>query len=168
MKLTRGAYRTFLDATFGGTGTPNWWRVGKYSEELSVEMNPDVSSVKNVWDETTVEDNGYEPSMDVDTYYADPTDSIYPKLLDITMNRLKGDSCKTKILEMVVEDTEDTSHKAWIEDVVVKPKSYGGNNAGFGIPFSVTFDGNRVEGTVVITDKKPVFTAGTDASGSLS
>lgn len=163
MKLTRGAYRTFLDATFGGVGTPNWWRIGKYSEELSVELNPDVTSVKNVWDETAAEDNGYEPSMEVDTYYADPTDSIYPKLLDIAMNRLKGDECKTQILEMVVEDTDDESHKAWTEDVIVKPTSYGGDTAGFGIPFTITFDGNRVEGTVAITEGKPVFTAGNDS-----
>ena len=168
MKLTRGAYRTFLDATFGGTGTPSWWRIGKDMDEMSVELNPDVSSTKNIWDETSVQDNGYEPSIDADPYYANPEDAIYPKLLDIAMNRLKGDSCKTKILEVVVEDTEATSHKAWTEDVVVKVSSYGGDTAGFGMPFSVTFDGNRVEGTVTITDGKPVFTAGTASGGSLT
>ena len=69
-KLTRGAYRTFLDAAFGGTGTPKWWRLGKYTDDLSVNLNPDVSSNKNVWDESYVEDNGYEPSIESTTYYA--------------------------------------------------------------------------------------------------
>ena len=54
-KLTRGAYRTFLDAAFGGTGTPKWWRLGKYTDDLSVNLNPDVSSNKNVWDESYVD-----------------------------------------------------------------------------------------------------------------
>lgn len=160
MKLTRGAYRTFLDSSFNGSGTPKWWRAGKDVEEMSVELNPDVSSTKNIWDETSVQDNGYEPSMDVDPYYANPDDEIYPKLLDIAMNRLKGDSCKTKILEVVVEDTADTNHKAWTEDVIVKVSSYGGDTAGFGLPFSVTFDGNRIEGYVTITDGMPVFKSG--------
>lgn len=65
MKLTRGAYRTFLDSTFGGTGTPKWWRIGKDMEEMSVELNPDVSSVKNIWDDDIRPDNGYEPSLEL-------------------------------------------------------------------------------------------------------
>lgn len=160
MKLTRGAYRTFLDASFGRDGTPKWWRIGKDMEEMSVELNPDVSTVKNIWDETSVQDNGYEPSIEADPYYANPEDEIYPKLLDIAMNRLKGDACKTKILEVIVEDTEAENHKAWIEDVVVKTSSYGGDTAGVNMPFSITFDGNRKEGTVTIADGVPVFKEG--------
>ena len=129
-KLTRGAYRTFLDAAFGGTGTPKWWRLGKYTDDLSVNLNPDVSSNKNVWDESYVEDNGYEPSIESTTYYADPTDPIYPKLRDMAMNRLKGDDCRTTILEVIVEDTAAAKHRAWKEDVVVKPEEYGGNTSG--------------------------------------
>ena len=151
-KLTRGAYRTFLDAAFGGTGTPKWWRLGKYTDDLSVNLNPDVSSNKNVWDESYVEDNGYEPSIESTTYYADPTDPIYPKLRDMAMNRLKGDDCRTTILEVIVEDTAAAKHRAWKEDVVVKPEEYGGNTSGFQIPFSIHFDGNRKEGSGTIAD----------------
>lgn len=151
-KLTRGAYRTFLDAAFGGTGTPKWWRLGKYTDDLSVNLNPDVSSNKNVWDESYVEDNGYEPSIESTTYYADPTDPIYPKLRDMAMNRLKGDDCRTTILEVIVEDTAAAKHRAWKEDVVVKPEEYGGNTSGFQISFSIHFDGNRKEGSVTIAD----------------
>lgn len=161
MKLTRGCYRTFLDANFK-SGTHEWWRLGKDMDEFSVELNPDVEVVKNIWDETSVQDNGYEPSADADPYYANPEDAIYPKLLEITMNRLKGDECKTQILEVVVEDTKATTHKAWIEDVVIKPTSYGGDTSGFAIPFTISFDGGRKEGTVTIQDGKPVFAEGAD------
>lgn len=165
-KLTRGASRTFLNSTFNKE-TPEWWRLGKDMEEFNVELNPDTEVVKNIWDETSVQDNGYEPSADADPYYANTDDSIYPKILDITMNRLRGDACKTQILEVVVEDTDATNHKAWMEDVVVKPTSYGGDTSGFAIPFTISFDGNRKEGYVTITDGKPVFTEGA-APASLS
>ena len=110
------------------------------------------STPKNVWDESYVEDNGYEPSIESTTYYADPTDPIYPKLRDMAMNRLKGDDCRTTILEVIVEDTAAAKHRAWKEDVVVKPEEYGGNTSGFQIPFSIHFDGNRKEGSVTIAD----------------
>ena len=150
-RLTRGASRTFLDSSFG-SGTTKWWRMGKYTDEMSVSLNPDISVNKNVWDETYTEDNGYEPSMDSQTYYADPTDAIYPKIRDIAMNRKKGDDCKTSILEVIIEDTEAAKHRAWKEDVIVKVEEYGGGTAGFTLPFSVHFDGNRQEGSVTIAD----------------
>lgn len=160
MKLTRGAFRIFIDSTFGGSGTPKWWLIGKDIEELSVELNPDVSSVKNILDETSVQDNGYEPSIEADPYYANPDDDIYPKLLNIAMNRKVGDQCKTKMLEIIVEDTADTNHKAWMEEVVVKPTSYGGGTAGVNIPFTITPDGNRKSGYVTIADGVPTFKEG--------
>lgn len=160
MKLTRGAYRTFLDSTFGGSGTPKWWRIGKYNDSMSVALNPDVSTSKNIWDETYVEDNGYEPSVEDITYYADPTDAIYPMIRDIAMNRLRGDECKTTILEVIIEDTEKTNHLAWTEDVVIKTSEYGGGTDGFTIPFSIYFDGNRKKGYVTIESGTPAFKDG--------
>ena len=127
-------------------------------EEMSVELNPDTETTKNILGETTVKDNGYEPSMSADPYYANPDDSIYEKLRDIAMNRKKGDSCKTRLLEVIVENTSDSSHKAWIEDVIVKPQSYGGDTSGVAIPFDILFNGNRKEGTVTISSGTPTFT----------
>lgn len=159
MKLERKAYATYLDATFGGTGTPSWFLVGKDIEDMSVELNPDTETVKNILGDTSVKDNGYEPSISADPYYANPTDSIYDNIKGIAMERKVGDACKTKILEVIIEDTEATSHEAYIEDVIVKPQSYGGDTSGFAIPFDVMFDGNRKKGTVTITSGVPTFTA---------
>lgn len=155
MKLARKALLHYIDASFG-SGSPEWFLIGKDIEEMSVELNPDTESVENILGETSVRDNGYEVSLSADPYYANPDDSIYPKLKDIAMNRLKGDECKTKILEVIIED--DAPYDAWIEDCIVKPQSYGGDTSGVSIPFDVLFNGNRKQGTATLdTDKKPTF-----------
>lgn len=164
MKLTRGAHRLYIDANFG-TGTPEWFLVGKDIDDMSVELNPDVSVVKNILDETSVQHNGYEPSVDADPYYANPEDSIYPKLRDIAMNRFKGDDCKTSVLEVIIEDTDDTAHVAWKQDVIVAANSYGGDTSGFQISYSINFEGERTQGTVTLSNKVPTFAAGSYFGG---
>jgi hypothetical protein len=78
------------------------------------------------------------------------------------MNRKKGDACKTKILEVLVDKTTG-AYDAWTEDVIVKPQSYGGPQGGVNIPFNIQFDGNRVKGGVTFdsTTHAPTFTAAT-------
>lgn len=159
-KLKRSAHLFYIDTTFGGT-TPNWYLVGKDVEDMSIELNPDVETKKNILDETTVNDNGYEPSISVDTYYANPSDgAFYTKIKNIAMNRLTGDECKTKVLEVVVDKTTGP-YDAWIEDAVIKPQSYGGPQGGISIPYNVHFDGNRKQGTATLADKVPTFTENT-------
>lgn len=68
-KLKRSAHLFYVDASFGGTAA-SWFLVGKDVEDMSIELNPDTSSVKNILDETSINDNGYEPSISVETYYA--------------------------------------------------------------------------------------------------
>lgn len=156
-KLKRSALLHYLDATFGNED-PTWFLVGKDVSDLSVSLNPQTETVKNILDETSVNDNGYEPSADVNTYYANPSDgAFYAKIKDIAMNRLTGDDCKTTILEVLVDKTTG-SYDAWTEDVIIKPTSYGGAQGGVSIPYTITFAGNRVQGTVSITDKVPTFT----------
>lgn len=162
-KLTRSRYIVYIDASFG-TGTANWYKVGKSLSSLDVELSPDVSTEKNIWDEVYATDNGYTPQTSVDPYYADPDDDIYEKILDIAMNRKVGDECRTKILEVVIDDESESTYKAWQEDILVKPTKVGGDTSGVAIPFDVYFDGNRQDGTVKYTDGtykngKPTFTA---------
>ena len=157
MKLTRGAHLFYIDTSFG-TGTASWYLVGKDIEEMSVDLGADTETVKNILDETSVRHNGYEPTIDADPFYADPDDALYPKLKDIAMNRKKGDDCKTKYLEVIVEDTDATSHSAWQEDCYVIPQSVGGDTSGFQIPFQVLPAGNRQAGTATLANKVPTFT----------
>ena len=156
-KLARKALAHYIDGSLGGSGSPKWYLIGKDIDDMSVELNPDTESTENILGETSVKDNGYEVSMSADPYYADPADEIYAKIKDIAMNRLKGDECKTKILEVVI-DKETGPFDAWIEDCIVKPQSYGGDTSGVGIPFDVLFNGNRKQGTATISDRVPTFT----------
>lgn len=158
-KLKRSHLLTYIDASFGGQ-SPSWFLIGKNIQDMSVELNPDTQVVKNILDETVTEDNGYEPSVSADTYYANTGDAIYDKIKDIAMNRKTGDDCKTKILEVLI-DTDGSSHSAWQEDCIVKPQSYGGSQGAVNIPFNVYFDGNRVTGTASLSNRVPTFTAAT-------
>lgn len=170
MKLERKALVHFLDSTFGNVlSSAAWFKVGIDMEELAVNLNPDVATSKNIWGESRVTDNGYEPSIDADPYYANPDEAIYPKLRDIALGRVIGDGCKTYILEVIVEDTTDTNHLAYVEEVIVKPQSYGGGTSGINIPYNVSFNGGRKKGYVTATSLNsgtPTFTEGTIPSGS--
>lgn len=163
-KLKRSALLHYLDTSFDTSteiASVSWFLIGKDVEDMSVELNPNVTQKKNILDETSVEDEGYEPSFDVDTYFADPSDgAFYEKIKDIAMNRRTGDECKTRILEVLI-DKATGSFDAWVEDVVIKPQSYGGAQGGVRIPYNVSFCGNRQKGSVTITDKKPTFTVET-------
>lgn len=124
---------------------------------MSVDLNPDTETKKNILGQTKTTDNGYEPSMDADTYYANPDKKLYPKIRDIAMKRLKGADCKTLMLEVLVEDTSAENHLAYVEEVMVKPQSYGGDTSGVNIPFKVSSDGKRTEGYVSATSLASIF-----------
>lgn len=164
MKLNREALAHYLDYSFGNTiSSATWEIIGDDIEEMSVELNPDIETMKNILGQTKTTDNGYEPTMDADPYYADPEKKLYPKIRDIALGRLKGDACKTLMLEVIVEDTEATNHLAYVQEVLVKPQSYGGGTEGVNFPFQVSENGARTKGYVTavsLSGGDPEFTAG--------
>ena len=132
-KLKRSYLMHYIDASFGGE-TPKWFLIGRDIEDMSVELNPDTETVKNILDETVVNDNGYEPSIDADTYYANTGDEV-------------------------LVDKKTGPYDAWTETCIVKPQSYGGAQGGVNIPFNIAFNGDRQQGTATIEKKVPTFTA---------
>ena len=165
-KLNREALAHYLDSAWNpkvsDASKATFEIIGDDIENLSVEMNSDTSQIKNILGKTKTVDNGYSPSIDADPFYANTDSALYPKLRDIAMERLKGDECKTLLLEVIVEDLEATTHAAYCREVMVKPTSYGGGTEGFNIPFNVSEDGAWVKGTVTAASVKagaPVFTA---------
>ena len=151
--LSREALAHYLDYSFKQTEASATWEIlGDDIDDMSVDLNPDTETKKNILGQTKTTDNGYEPSMDADTYYANPDKKLYPKIRDIAMKRLKGADCKTLMLEVLVEDTSVENHLAYVEEVMVKPQSYGGDTSGVNIPFKVSSDGKRTEGLAVQKD----------------
>ena len=164
MKLERGALAHYLDTSFAmKVETAVWEVIGDDIDDMSVDLNPDTETKKNILGRSSITDNGYEPSMDADPYYADPSKKLYPKIREIAFDRLKGDKCKTLMLEVIVEDTEAANHLAYVQEVMVKPQSYGGDTAGVNIPFNAADAGKRTKGYVSATSLKtesPTFTEG--------
>lgn len=158
MKLKRSAHLLYVDATYGGA-TPTWFLVGKDIEELEIDLGADVESKTNILDETSVELNGYEPSIEVSPYIANPEDSIYEKLKAAAMDRVMDDAhCKSKFLEVIVEDPEAKSHSAWMQECYVVPQSVGGDTTGLQIPFNIHPMGERTPGSVALANRVPTFT----------
>lgn len=167
MKLVREALRHYLDTKFNkkiaDAAQAEWEVIGDDIEEMSVEMNPDTEQTKNILGQTKTTDNGYEPTMEADPFYADPDKKLYKPLRDIALDRKKGDECKTLMLEVIVEDTDAEQHLAYVQEVIVKPNSYGGGTEGVNIPFTVSEDGARKKGYVTKTSLEsgnPTFTEG--------
>lgn len=162
-KLNREALAHYIDTTFKRKiESAEWEIIGEDIEEMSVEMNPDMETVKNILGQTKTKDNGYEPSMEADPYYADTSSKLYKPLRDIALERKKGADCQTLMLEVIVEDTDAQNHLAFVQEVLVKPNSYGGGTEGVNIPFTVSEDGNRTKGYVSAESLKtgnPTFTA---------
>lgn len=170
MKLPRAVQATWLSFD-----KENWTLIGKDTDSLSMSLNPEVETSKNILGETTVSHSGFTPELDVDSYIARTEDAIYEKILDIAMNR-KSDETATAayLLESVLtdevnnSDTKALTGKAWLENVIVVPQEYGGDTTGFTIPFNVHMNGGRTEGTVSVTNRVPTFTEGAADSTSNS
>lgn len=170
-KLNREAMAHYLDYSWGMEAESATWEIiGDDIEEMSVEMNPDRESFKNILGQTKTNDNGPQPTMDANPFYADPAKKLYPKIRDLALGQAKGDECKTLMLEVIVEDTEAENHLAYVQEVSVVTQSYGGDTAGFNIPFQVMFDGKRTKGYVTgstLSSGNPTFTKG-EIPGELS
>lgn len=166
MKLKREALAHYLDTAWNkkvaDVSKAVFEILGDDVEEMSVEMNADTSQIKNILGQTKTTDNGFTPSMSTDPWYADTDSKLYTHMRDIVMEQITGDERKTLMLEVIIEDTEETEHLAYVREVKVTPTSYGGGTEGFNIPFTVDFDGAWAKGTVTAESVKkgaPMFTA---------
>lgn len=148
------------------TNSASYVRIGKDLEEYNEDLNPDITTEKNILGESTVTHNGYDVSSNVDPFYVRADDnvpeSLAAKVLDIANNRRTGQGCRTTKVDVLV-NSEGTVLWAYREDVIIVPNSVGGNTSGVQVPFSIYNDGNRVKGTWDVSTK--TFTPGTASGG---
>ena len=161
MKAERQYLAHFIDAAFDTTyAASTYVRLGDDLEEFNEELNPEVETKKNILGSQSVQHSGYEVSSEVSPYYYSYDDNLSEKIMDIAMNRKKGDACKTSQVDVLLK-ADGSVLKAWREDVYVIPDSVGGDTTGVQIPFTVYNAGNRVEGKFDLSTKK--FTAGSSS-----
>ena len=151
-----------IDASFGGA-TPIWYRIGEDNDSLAVEMNPDTEVRKNILGTSSFVHNGYEPSANVDTFYAKRGDKLFNKLHNAVKTQESGDGLKTVWMDVYLwnkgTDNNATVYEASQQTCYVIPDSYGGDTSGVQIPFTANFIGERTAGAYNPTSK--TFTAGT-------
>lgn len=166
-KIERGRRAMWL--TFDNE---NWTCLGKDSDDLSIDLNNDNESFKNVQGETTFVNNGYTPSMS-NEYIARTEDAIYEPIQTIA-DTLATDDERTSAtllvatLNIEVGDTKaaTATGKGFTVPVKVTVDNDGGATDGYAIPFTITEDGGRTQGTVSVENKVPTFTPGGGTAGA--
>jgi hypothetical protein len=166
-KILRGCRAMWLNFEADG-----YTCLGKDSDDLSIDTNPDTEQSKNVQGETTFTHNGYTPSLSNDGYIARKEDAIYPTIQKIANELSEDDATISGTLTVATLDdqvknaTGKTTLKGSGFQVPVKVvvNNDGGGTSGYTIPFTMYEDGARVQGTVSVTDKVPTFTAETSTS----
>lgn len=132
------------------TDTTNYTRIGKDLEEYNENLNPDVSTQKNILGENNVIHNGFDVSSDVDPFYVrldnDTPEDLATKLMYIANERLTGTGTQTTKVDVLV-DSSGTVIWAYRENIVIVPNSVGGDTSGIKVPFSIYNDGSRTSGT---------------------
>ena len=127
-----------------------WEAVGKDNDDLSKELNPDTETGKNVLGESTFRHSGYEPQIDVDPYYMDPTRVMYEHLLECALEEKYGEAdLKGYFAEAfftnVNEETHTMTGKCQVREAWIVPQSVGGDTSGYAIPYTITPVGAMTE-----------------------
>ena len=117
-----------------------WEVLGVDNDDLSKELNPDVTRGKNVIGESTFRHLGYEPEVSVDPYYAEVGTNLYTKLMAAAIQeKYDDDSIKGLFVEVCYDTATTTtmSGTGYQREAYIVPQSTGGDTAGLGIPFTV-------------------------------
>lgn len=151
-KIERKFLAHFIDA-----GENAYVRLGQDLEEYSPELSATVEKTKNILGQTAVAITGYEKSAAVAPYFARVGDPLFARLQAIIDGDLVLDDLKTTVVEVKLWDGEGTAYPAVKEEAYIEITSYGGDTAGYQIPFTVHYTGVKEKGSFDVATKE--FTA---------
>lgn len=158
MKIERKYLAHYIDAAPLGSDEPVYERLGKDLEEFRAELSAQVDTKKNILGETSVLISGYDKTAAVEPYYAQTGSALFARLQDIIDENRVLDDLKTHVVEVKLWEQEaEGVYPAICEEVYVEVTGYGGDTAGYQIPFTVHYTGNKVKGTFQVSTK--TFTA---------
>ena len=126
-KIERKYMAHYVDAALPAAleeGEPNYVRIGKDLEEYAPEK-----------------------SGSVEPYYAEKGDPLFARLQAIVDGGLVLDDCNTTVVEVHLwEEKQTNGFPAVKDDAVIEVSSYGGDSAGYQIPFTLHYKGAPVAG----------------------
>lgn len=146
----------------------DWTCLGRDADDLSIDLNPDTETFKNVLGDVAFRNKGYTPSM-TNEYRARTEDAIYENIQYITDNLATDDehtSAEMIVATLDIEVAETTdgamtaSGKGYKVPVKIVVNTDGGTTDGYSMPFVINEDGKRVQGSVTVAERIPTFTAG--------
>lgn len=148
-KIERKYMAHYVDAAdpAAEAGTPRYVRIGKDLEEYAPQMSADVQKSKNILGQTSVLLASYEKSGSVEPYYAEKGDPLFERLQAIVDGGLVLDACSTTVVEVHLWEQKKTNgFPAVKDDAVIEVSSYGGDAAGYQIPFTLHYKGAPTAG----------------------
>ena len=157
-KIERKYLAHFINAAALEAEAPAYERLGKDLEEFSTEMAAQVDTKKNILGESSILISAYEKTASVEPYFAEVGDPLFEKLQAIIDGDLTLDDCKASVVEVKLwESTDGNVYPAIKEEAYIEITSYGGDTAGYQIPFTVHYTGVKQKGVFDIASK--AFTA---------
>ena len=148
-KIERKYMAHFIDS-----GEGSFVRLGKDLEEYSPELSAQVEKTKNILGQTAVTITGYEKSGSVEPYFAEKGDPLFQRLQAIIDGSLVLEELKTSVVEVKLwEDAENGAYPAVREEAYIEVTAYGGDAAGYQIPFTVHYTGVKESGTFDVATK---------------
>lgn len=132
--------------------TPSWELLGEKVEDMSLSMNPNVTTVTDVTGKVTTSLDKYEKQTDVSPMRAKRDSKFFEILYDIvkeekTLSDVERTFLCVNIFDSMVDDEGETVYAAWTQKAVVAVQSYGGNTEGLDIPFNLHWFGEKTYGT---------------------
>ena len=152
-KIERKYMAHFIDA-----GDGEYVRLGDHLEEYSPQLSAQVEKTRNILGQTAVAITGYEKSAAVEPYFAREGDPLFERLQAIIDGDLVLDDLKTSVVEVKLWKQAEGGFEAVKEEAYIEITSYGGDTAGYQIPFTVHYTGVKEQG-IFAPDTK-TFTAG--------
>lgn len=139
---------TAAPAADGAAAQAVYERLGKDLTEYSPELAAEVSTSQNICGETSVVISSYKKTASVEPYYAESGSGLFTRLQTIIDDGQVLDALKTDVVEVKLwEKGENGAFPAIKEEAFIEVTSYGGDTAGYKIPFKLHYNGVKVKGT---------------------
>ena len=154
-KIERKFLAHFVNAAAQGDAV--FERLGQDLEEFSPELSAQVETKRNILGESSVVISGYEKTGSVETFYAREGSALFSRLQDIVDENKVLEELKTQVVEVKLWKGEGDVFEAVCEDAYIEVVSYGGDTAGYQIPFKLHYTGSKTKGLFDVTNRS--FTA---------